>query len=189
MLSKNSLFVCLIILHMVVSLNLNPLTPFHHAEEEKLGHVNKEHEKGNILKTVETERASHVNSGSGKEEETIGGAMNEFSAAVKKDKTIEVAKKDSEAVVAKETTKKQTHTLEEDGNKVKTDTTLDSESDKHTKEEKVVKSSMSSAVKEEAAQPFIQPEAHILSHKKCQSKEDEGCCEGFIDLVMHLIHY
>ena len=31
--------------------------------------------------------------------------------------------------------------------------------------------------------PVVQREAHVVSHKKCQTKEDKGCCEGYIDLV------
>ena len=37
---------------------------------------------------------------------------------------------------------------------------------------------------DEDDKPFVQPEHHISSNKKCQSKEDKGCCEGFIDLVI-----
>ena len=164
MFSRLSVCIFLLLLHFAVSLNLNPLTPFHKAEKEKSDLAKKK---------KETDQLEEVKSTANKDTDTkvdVGTKKEVKSKTVVKSKKGGNEKEDASAGHTKVDNKANVEPATEAGNHV-------------TPKKKVVMPSLFTQVEADNT-PAVQREAHVVSHKSCQSKEDKGCCEGFIDLVV-----
>lgn len=185
MVPKLLLFLCIILLNGVESLNLNPLTPFHHTEKKQNDKQQVKEKTEHVVNVKEPVKDQAVEEGKSGED---------LEVKEKKKTLIDHPAEDDSAgddlkvkSTLKEHEQKDTFKVKDE----KKDDTLNantasaSEEKKPVEGKKVVFSpgSLFARSQEEENKPFVQPEHHIMSNKKCQNKETPGCCEGYIDFV------
>lgn len=207
MISKLSLFLCLLLFHLNVSLNLNPLTPLHKSEaNDAEAPAAEQKEKAAEFNTQQGEKEvkSPILTMKGEKEKTGEKASNHVGTDAVDKKAIHHEQKqktntkikyakdkgtsnpaeselgkttpDSKPGIVQDSTSVLNHLVEEKD-------TSEGSPVPHVVHAKEKKAAHHPAAEEVDNTAIAQPELRIRSHKKCQSKEDKGCCEGFIDLV------